>query len=99
MEYIVAYELVHLLEPTHNERFIKLMDQHMPMRQSQCQLLNSLQVCHGSWVYYREKIMYWLKLLFLIFLLASQVSAPVVAQNLSRSECVQRELDSIERWG
>jgi predicted metal-dependent hydrolase len=30
LEYIVVHELVHLLEPTHNERFIKLMDRHMP---------------------------------------------------------------------
>ena len=68
----------------------------MPKRQLQCQLLNSLKVCHGSWVYYREGSMCWLR--FLFFLLASQVSAPVVAQNLSHSECVQRELDLIERW-
>mgnify|MGYP003351749278 CR=1 FL=1 len=44
-------ELVHLLEPTHNERFIKLMDQHMPKWQSHRQLLNSLPVRHENWEY------------------------------------------------
>jgi len=42
--------------------------------------------------------MSWLRPLFLIFLLASQVSAPVVAQSLGRSECAKRELDLIDRW-
>ncbi len=51
LEYIVVHELVHLLEPTHNERFIKLMDQHMPKWQSHRQLLNSLPVRHESWDY------------------------------------------------
>ena len=49
--YIVVHELVHLLEPTHNERFIKLMDQHMPKWQSHRQLLNSLPVRHENWGY------------------------------------------------
>ncbi|MDP2471866.1 MAG: SprT family zinc-dependent metalloprotease [Candidatus Palauibacterales bacterium] len=30
LEYIVVHELVHLLEPTHNARFVRLMDRHMP---------------------------------------------------------------------
>jgi len=51
LEYIVVHELVHLLEPTHNERFIKLMDQHMPKWQSHRQLLNSLPVRHEQWEY------------------------------------------------
>ena len=51
LEYIVVHELVHLLEPTHNERFIKLMDQHMPKWQSHRQLLNSLPVKHENWGY------------------------------------------------
>jgi len=42
---------VHLLEPTHNERFIKLMDQHMPKWQSLRQLLNNLPGRHESWDY------------------------------------------------
>ncbi len=30
LEYIVVHELVHLIEPTHRERFIALMDRHLP---------------------------------------------------------------------
>ena len=51
LEYIVVHELVHLLEPTHNDRFIKLMDQQMPKWQSHRQLLNSLPVRHENWGY------------------------------------------------
>jgi predicted metal-dependent hydrolase len=51
LEYIVVHELVHLLEPTHSEPFIKLMDQHMPKWKSHRQLLNSLPVRHTDWDY------------------------------------------------
>jgi len=51
LEYIVVHELVHLLEPTHIDRFIKLMDQHMLKWQSHRQLLNSLPVRHENWGY------------------------------------------------
>ncbi len=51
LEYIVVHELVHLLEPTHNQRFIDLMDHHMPKWQSHRQLLNSLPVRHEHWGY------------------------------------------------
>ena len=30
LEYIVVHEMVHLLEPTHNARFVALMDHFMP---------------------------------------------------------------------
>ena len=30
LEYIVVHEMAHLLEPTHNDRFTKLMDQFVP---------------------------------------------------------------------
>lgn len=30
LEYVVVHELVHLLEPSHNARFVALMDQYMP---------------------------------------------------------------------
>jgi predicted metal-dependent hydrolase len=31
LEYVVLHELVHLVEKTHNERFVSLMDKYMPM--------------------------------------------------------------------
>ena len=51
LEYVVVHELVHLLEPTHNPRFITLLDQFMPKWQSCRQMLNRLPVRHESWVY------------------------------------------------
>jgi len=30
LEYVVVHEMIHLLEPTHNARFVALMDQFMP---------------------------------------------------------------------
>lgn len=30
LEYVLVHELVHLLEPTHNARFVELMDRFMP---------------------------------------------------------------------
>jgi len=51
LEYVVVHELVHLLEPSHNDRFIQLMDRYLPKWQSHQQLLNSLPVRHESWDY------------------------------------------------
>ena len=51
LEYIVVHEMVHLLEPTHNARFIALMDQFMPKWKSCRQVLNRLPVRHESWAY------------------------------------------------
>lgn len=51
LEYLVVHELVHLLEPTHNARFIALMAQFMPKWQSHRQSLNRLPVRHERWAY------------------------------------------------
>ena len=51
LEYIVVHEMVHLLEPTHNERFMTLMDQFMPKWQFHRDVLNRLPVRHESWDY------------------------------------------------
>jgi predicted metal-dependent hydrolase len=51
LEYLIVHELVHLLEPTHNARFIALMDRFMPKWQSHRQALNRLPVRHESWGY------------------------------------------------
>ena len=51
VEYIVVYEMVHLLEPTHNARFVALMDQFMPTWQFCRQKLNRLPVRHADWDY------------------------------------------------
>ena len=51
LEYIVVHELVHLLEPTHNERFAALMDLYLPHWQHLRKQLNSLPVRHEEWSY------------------------------------------------
>ncbi|HKH43716.1 MAG TPA: SprT family zinc-dependent metalloprotease [Thermoanaerobaculia bacterium] len=51
LEYIVVHELVHLLEPTHNARFIALMDRFMPRWQVHRQVLNRLPVRQETWSY------------------------------------------------
>ena len=49
LEYIVVHELVHLLEPTHNARFMALMDQYVPKWKFFRQQLNRLPVRHADW--------------------------------------------------
>ena len=51
LEYLVVHELVHLLEPTHNARFVALMNQHLPKWRSHQDSLNRLPVRHESWSY------------------------------------------------
>jgi hypothetical protein len=51
LEYILVHELLHLIEPSHNDMFIKLMGQVMPKWRAHRQLLNSLPVRNESWVY------------------------------------------------
>jgi len=51
LEYIVVHEMVHLLEPTHNTRFITLMDRFMPKWRFYKDELNKLPVRHENWVY------------------------------------------------
>jgi predicted metal-dependent hydrolase len=51
LEYIVVHEMVHLLEPTHNARFVSLMDRFMPNWQTQRLVLNRLPVRHEDWEY------------------------------------------------
>ena len=51
LEYIVVHEMAHLLEPTHNARFIALMDRIMPNWQLRRIQLNQLPVRHDEWTY------------------------------------------------
>jgi predicted metal-dependent hydrolase len=51
LEYIVVHEMSHILEPTHNSRFITLMDRFMPKWQFYREALNRLPVRHERWGY------------------------------------------------
>lgn len=48
LEYIVVHEMVHLLERTHNERFVAYLDQYLPHWRSLKEELNSLIFENGS---------------------------------------------------
>jgi predicted metal-dependent hydrolase len=43
--------MAHLLEPTHNRRFVSLMDRFLPQWQSHRAALNRLPVRHEHWLY------------------------------------------------
>ena len=51
LEYIVVHELLHLLEPTHNARFVALMNRFLPTWKHARDVLNRLPVRHIEWDY------------------------------------------------
>jgi predicted metal-dependent hydrolase len=51
LEYLIVHEMTHILEPTHNARFVALMDQFMPNWQHRRDQLNQLPVRHEKWLY------------------------------------------------
>ncbi|MDY0078362.1 MAG: SprT-like domain-containing protein, partial [Bacteroidales bacterium] len=51
LEYIVVHEMIHLLERHHNDRFLSLMEKHMPQWKFYREELNRLPVSHGEWSY------------------------------------------------
>lgn len=51
LEYLVVHEMAHLLERTHNPRFVALMDRFLPAWHSVRQTLNRLPVRHEDWDY------------------------------------------------
>ncbi len=51
LEYILVHEMAHLLEPTHNKRFVALMDQFLPTWKNCRDELNRLPVRHEDWRY------------------------------------------------
>ena len=51
IEYIVVHELIHLIEPSHNERFMTLLDHQMPKWKFFRDELNRLPFSHVDWKY------------------------------------------------
>ncbi len=49
LEYIIVHEMNHLLERTHNGRFVALMDQFLPKWRIRRSMLNDLPVKHETW--------------------------------------------------
>ena len=51
LEYILVHEMVHLIEPSHNERFRELMDKIMPQWRISRDELNRAPLAHADWRY------------------------------------------------
>jgi predicted metal-dependent hydrolase len=51
LTYIVIHELVHIVESSHNAKFIELMDLHLPNWRSVKNTLNSQPLAYASWSY------------------------------------------------
>lgn len=49
LEYILVHELAHLIEPTHNARFLALLDRFVPHWRQTKDELNRLPVRHERW--------------------------------------------------
>jgi predicted metal-dependent hydrolase len=49
LEYVVVHEMVHLVEPTHSERFVALLDKHYPAWREARAELNELPLGAEEW--------------------------------------------------
>lgn len=49
LEYVVVHEMLHLIEPTHSQRFIDLLDKHYPNWREARAELNELPLSAESW--------------------------------------------------
>ena len=49
LEYVVVHEMLHLVEPTHSERFLRLMSKHYPAWREARTELNELPLAAESW--------------------------------------------------
>lgn len=49
LEYVIVHEMVHLIEPVHNERFISILQQHYPSWREARAELNELPLAAEAW--------------------------------------------------
>lgn len=49
LEYIIVHEMVHLIEPTHSDRFIAILDEHYPTWREARAELNELPLTAEAW--------------------------------------------------
>jgi hypothetical protein len=49
LEYVIVHEMLHLLEHTHNDRFITLLDRHYPAWREARSELNELPLTAEVW--------------------------------------------------
>ena len=51
LEHLIVHELAHLIERHHNERFVSLMDSHLPHWRHHRKILNVAPLGHADWTY------------------------------------------------
>jgi predicted metal-dependent hydrolase len=51
LEYLIVHELMHLVERRHDDRFVALMDHHLPQWRSIRDELNQAPLGHAEWTY------------------------------------------------
>ena len=49
LEYVIVHEMAHLLEPTHNDRFVAILDEHFPTWRESRTELNELPLGAEAW--------------------------------------------------
>jgi predicted metal-dependent hydrolase len=49
LEYVIVHEMLHLVEPTHSERFVSLLEQHYPTWREARAELNELPLAAEAW--------------------------------------------------
>lgn len=49
LEYVIVHEMAHLIEPTHSDRFLAMLDQHYPHWREARAELNELPLAEESW--------------------------------------------------
>ena len=49
LEYVLVHELLHLIEPTHNDHFVRLLDEHYPAWRTARAELNELPLAAEKW--------------------------------------------------
>jgi predicted metal-dependent hydrolase len=56
LEYVIAHELAHLIERHHNDRFIAILDRHLPHWRTHRAKLNAAPLAHETWYRSRQAI-------------------------------------------
>jgi len=51
LEYIIAHERVHFLERNHHDRFVSILEKHLPHWRQNRQELHSAPLAHETWSY------------------------------------------------
>jgi predicted metal-dependent hydrolase len=49
VEYVIVHEMVHLIEPTHSDRYVALLDKHYPTWRASRAELNELPLAAEHW--------------------------------------------------